>query len=176
MAYVRMITTTPGSDERQFAMGEPCFDAARSDILSDPLIVVEAEAVPLRSLPREDYTAVKYNERNKELNGGDALPEETSCVKCAYIYADDGQPGVSNSNYTFPTFRLKRIRISEDRSLPSFRPPTLTAAKLIQHLETAVEDGGINSREDLQVALMEADLDGEVIAAAVELAERDSDW
>lgn len=168
-----------GADDRSFWRGEIVFDRRRTDILSDPLVVVDAELVTLAHLRHRDrktYNAVKHNDTNKQLNRGHELPPETRCVRCSFLDAREDRPVVETQSYTYPTFRLARLYASDDASIPPFRPTMLAAAELIHHLEDAADNGGINSADELQVALMDADVDGEIIAAAAQLAKTDSKW
>jgi len=168
-----------GEDDRAFWKGEVVYDRKRTEILSDPLVVVDSEAVQLKHLKHRDgatYRKVKHNTTNKRMNGNRELPPETRCVKCSFLDERDGRPVVESRSYTYPTFRLARVYADEESPIPPFRPTMLAAAELIHHLEDAAEDGGINSADELQVALMEADVDGEIIAAAAQLAKGESKW
>lgn len=168
---------SPENDDRKFWRGEVVYDAKRTDILDDPLIVVDPDIVRLGTLSGKDHSTVKYNETNKKMNDGQPLPDSTRCVKCSFLGENDGQPVVGNNTYTYPTFRLMRVTGTDKSSIPPFRPTMLAAAELIHHLEDAVEDGGINSTDELQVALMDANIDGQIIAAAAELNKRSgSKW
>lgn len=168
---------TPEDDDRTFWKGEVVYDRKRTDILDDALIVVGPDIVRLGTLSGEDHSTVKYNDTNKQLNDGEPLPESTRCVKCSFLGENDGQPVVGNNIYPYPTFRLMRVTGTDESSIPPFRPTMLAAAELIHHLEDAVEDGGINSIDELYVALMDANIDGQIIAAAAELNNRSaSKW
>jgi hypothetical protein len=174
--------TNPVDDDRSFWTGEIVFDRKRTDILSDPLVVVDPEPRTLEHIKHRDketYKAVKYNDTNLDLMGktvrSEGLPLATPCITVSYLDSDSNKPTVEGRTYTFPTFRLMRVTGDEKSSLPAFRPTMLAAAELIHQLEDAAEDGGINSVDDLHVALMEADVDGEIIAAASRLADGD-DW
>lgn len=172
------VVRNPTEDERQFWRGEICFDRKRTDILSDPLVVVDPEVQELgwfQYTDRETYDAVKYNDTNLDLASrairSDGLPDDTPCIEVSFLDGETNQPTIEGRTYTYPTFRLMRVTGGEESDLPSFRPPMLAAAELIHHLEQSVEDGGIDSAEELYVTLMEAGVDGEMLAAASELAE-----
>lgn len=170
----------PVDDDRSFWKGEIVFDLKRTDILSDPLVVVDPEPETLEHIKHRDrdtYNAIRYNDTNVELATpcipSDGLPLATPCIVVAYLDSESNDPTVESRTYTFPTFRLMRVTGGEDSALPSFRPAAVAAGELIHHLEDAAEDGGINSADDLHVALMEADVDGEVVAAASRLSKGD---
>lgn len=169
------IATNPTHDNRSFWRGEIVFDRQRTDILSDPLCVVSNEVFSLgrlRMRDRETYEAVKYNDTNVALAPDDysGLPNDTPCVTVAFLDGEDNEPTVEGRTYTYPTFRLMRVVGDEDSKLPNFRPPMMAAAELIQQLERYVETGSIESAEELHVALMESGVDGEMLAAASEIA------
>lgn len=167
---------TAETDDRRFWRGEVVYDRKRTDILDDPLVIVDPDVVELGDLDNKTREQVKYNKTNKRMNGGRKLPEDTRCVRCSFLTERERRPTVESRVYTYPTFRLLRLTGNEKSSIPPFRPTMLAAAELIHHLEGSVAEGGIDSREELQVALMEAGLDGEVIAAAAELAREESKW
>lgn len=168
----------PAEDERTFWRGEIVFDRKRTDILSDPLVVTDHEVQTLEQLKHTDsdtYVAVKHNDTNREManlttpHGG--LPDDTPIVEVAFIDGSDDTPSVEGRTYTYPTFRLMRVVGSEDSDLPEYRPPMMSAAEIVTLVEEAIQDGGIESVDELHLALMESQIDGEVLAAARQLRE-----
>ena len=170
-----MVTNKPTEDDRDFWVGEIVFDRNRSEILSDPLCVVGAQTIPLRDLEWKDedtYDAVKFNTANIKMMSGDfegeGLPEETPCIEAAYIKEPDvfDVPYVSDRTYTFPTFRLARIRGSPSSEISENRPVTIAASGVVKMLDDYLEADGnsIENPDDLRVALMESDVDGEILS------------
>ena len=173
-------TREPATDDRTFWRGEIVFDRKRTDILSDPLCVVDPEIRQLGSYKSdaEKYRAIKHNDTNTSLANlsipSDGLPDRTPCIDVAFLDGENNEPTVESRTYTYPTFRLMRVVGDEESDLPQFRPPMMAAAQLLHQLEASVASGGIESVDDLHVAIMEAGIDGEVLAAAKQLS--DSKW
>jgi len=161
---------TPAGDDRLFWYGELAFDRKRTTITDDPVIVVDPERRTLRQIRDDDHSTYKDvagNTTNCRLNGGNQLPLDTNCIEVAYIDSHHDQPVVSSASYTFPTFRLRRLDTYHGSPMPEYRPMTFALGRLVSVLKERAEREGIDSADELLVELMDAGVDGEILAAAV---------
>lgn len=172
-SVVVMMSLDTVDDPRRVWPGEVVFDWAAKKPLSSPLVVASEGIQPLRSYDTETYAAVRDNQANTKLNGGTRPPDDTPCVECAFLEipstsggGDALNPIPGDTLYTYPTYRLARARLTGDGSLPQHPSAAVSAAYLLRIIEDAVEAGAIETVEDVHVALMDADIDGEVFAAA----------
>lgn len=160
-------------DDRKFWVGEMCFDLKRTDPTDSILVVTNPHVGTLSRLKRKDlttYNHVTENADNRQLIGGRDLPNETRCVEAAYANSDEaGQVFVGDATYTFPSYRLARIEEpNEDGVYDGHRPMTAGVGTVIAHLARHAEEKGLQSADDVFVALMKGGFPGKALAAAAD--------
>lgn len=152
--------------DNKFYEGQVVFDKKRTDPTDDMLVVVDANPGTLETFTGEAYRLIKHNDTNKELNAGQPVADDESCVTCTYVVAgEETEPAVQKETYTFPEYRLETLKSADGNAIEGYYPHQWALSQFFGELVRAMytSEMTIEDADDLQVLAMQAGVDGEVI-------------